>query len=112
MSDALREAVARALTDLEIDNGEGGQYRLFELLDFSGENQTRIVIKAIADAALREAIPRIERETREACAKVAEEYGPSRPLAVPPQNSLIQGRWEGEQAASANIAAAIRGEPT
>ncbi len=74
MSRDLREEVARALTDLEIDNGEGGRYRLFELLDFSGENQTRIVIKAIADAALTAARPVIERETREADNQALSEY--------------------------------------
>lgn len=56
------EAVARALADLEIDNGEGGKYRLFELLDFSGENQTRVVIRTIAQAALSAARPFIAAE--------------------------------------------------
>jgi hypothetical protein len=54
---------------------------------------------------LREAI---ERE-REACAWLAENFGPSRPLSVNASHSILcRGRWEGEQAASKNIAAAIR----
>jgi hypothetical protein len=68
MKDDLREAVMAALTCLEIDNGEGGKYRLFELLDFSGENQTRIVIRTLADAAIAAARPVIGEE----CAKVAD----------------------------------------
>jgi hypothetical protein len=50
----------------------------------------------------------IEKE-RESCAKVAENFGPSRPLSVNASHSILcRGRWEGEQAASKNIAAAIR----
>lgn len=44
----------------------------------------------------------------EDCAQIAENYGPSRPLASDRPLELIRGRWEGEQAASKNIAAAIR----
>ena len=45
---------------------------------------------------------------REACAKVAADYGPSRPIVSKNPAPQIVGRWEGEQAASAGIEAAIR----
>jgi hypothetical protein len=45
---------------------------------------------------------------REACAKAAADYGPSRPIVNKNPSSQIVGRWEGEQAASAGIEAAIR----
>ncbi|WP_448952151.1 hypothetical protein [Labrys neptuniae] len=46
---------------------------------------------------------------REACAKLAENYGPSRPLAGGgTAYRQIYGRWEGEQAASTGIAHLIR----
>lgn len=61
-----------------------------------------------ADAAISAARPHIVAETVERCAKVADEYGPSRPMAVNMAFSIIRGRWEGEQAASANIARVIR----
>ena len=49
---------------------------------------------------------------REACAKVAEQYGPKRPIILRQPGELIKGRWEGEQAASSGIAAAIRARGT
>ena len=45
---------------------------------------------------------------REACARVAADYGPSRPIVSKNPAPQIVGRWEGEQAASAGIEAAIR----
>jgi hypothetical protein len=48
------------------------------------------------------------RAAYENAARIAENFGPSRPLLATKPHALIQGRWEGEQAASANIAAAIR----
>jgi hypothetical protein len=45
---------------------------------------------------------------REACAKVAEQFGPNRPIVAARPSERIVGRWEGEQAASSSIAAAIR----
>lgn len=45
---------------------------------------------------------------REACAQIAESYGPSRPLTRPTRDQLIVGRYEGEQAASGAIAHLIR----
>ena len=51
----------------------------------------------VADAALERA------------AKIAENFGPSRPIATPRPSEIIKGRWEGEQAASSTIAALIRG---
>jgi hypothetical protein len=44
----------------------------------------------------------------EACARVAADYGPSRPIVSKNPAPQIVGRWEGEQAASAGIEAAIR----
>lgn len=45
---------------------------------------------------------------REECAKLASDYGPSRPIMGKNPSGKIVGRWEGEQAASYGIAAAIR----
>jgi len=45
---------------------------------------------------------------RDQAAQLAESYGPSRLIAKARPSETIQGRWEGEQAASSNIAAAIR----
>jgi hypothetical protein len=45
---------------------------------------------------------------REACALLAQQFGPNRPIATAHPSRLVSGRWEGEQAASAGIAAAIR----
>ena len=47
-------------------------------------------------------------DEREACAQIAADYGPSRPIVSKNPSSQIVGRWEGEQAASAAIDAAIR----
>ena len=47
-------------------------------------------------------------DEREACAKVAAGYGPSRRIVSKNPSSQIVGRWEGEQAASFGIEAAIR----
>lgn len=44
----------------------------------------------------------------ERAAKIAERYGPDRPMDETTSKERIKGRWEGEQAASANIAARIR----
>jgi hypothetical protein len=45
---------------------------------------------------------------REACAKLAEQYGPNRPIVAVRPSERIRGQWEGEQAASSGISAAIR----
>ncbi len=47
-------------------------------------------------------------ETLELAALIAETYGPSRPMVEGNPNRIIIGRWEGEQAASMNIASQIR----
>ena len=44
----------------------------------------------------------------EDAAGVAQLFGPSRPIVTSNPNQIIIGRWEGEQAASSNIATAIR----
>jgi|SRR6478735_6391005 len=41
-------------------------------------------------------------------AEIAGDFGPSRPMVSKTPSDLVKGRWEGEQAASANIAAALR----
>lgn len=53
-------------------------------------------VKALVAAAVMDA------------AWVAERYGPDRPMVETPPRERIRGRWEGEQAASANIASLIR----
>jgi hypothetical protein len=50
----------------------------------------------------------VRADEREACAQIAADYGPSRPIVSKNPSSQIVGRWEGEQAASAAIDAAIR----
>ncbi len=45
---------------------------------------------------------------REACALLAQQFGPTRPIVAVQPSERIKGRWEGEQAASAGIADAIR----
>lgn len=47
-------------------------------------------------------------DEREACAKLCEEFAASRPIACNKPSPLIIGRWEGEQAASVNVARMIR----
>jgi hypothetical protein len=65
-------------------------------------------VRADTIAALRAAPVAV----RERAADVARYFGPSRPMARPNEsNALIIGRWEGEQAASASIAATIRALP-
>ena len=85
-------------------------------LDFNGpkmvftgdaEESAKVFIDWIA----RSFAARLEEERkaeREACAKVAADYGPSRPIVSKNPAPQIVGRWEGEQAASAGIEAAIR----
>jgi hypothetical protein len=50
----------------------------------------------------------VRADEREACAQIAADYGPSRPILSKNPSSQIVGRWRGEQAASAAIDAAIR----
>lgn len=50
----------------------------------------------------------VRNQALEEAANTAENFGPGRPLLTTRPPALIQGRWEGEQAASANISAAIR----
>jgi hypothetical protein len=96
--DELREAVIDALT--------------------KGDWISPRLARDIADAALREAIPRIEAETREACAKVAEG-----PWDVPTMETKVNGKpvvnnrghvafvsEPDAQALVARIAAAIRNQ--
>lgn len=52
MSDDLRTGLARAIGDSVARHDEGEEPRLFELLDYSGENKARLVMLAAADAAL------------------------------------------------------------
>jgi predicted RNase H-like nuclease (RuvC/YqgF family) len=63
------------------------------------------------NAELRAEIAELRAEIaaeREACAKLAEQYGPNRPIVAVRPSERIRGRWEGEQAASSGISAAIR----
>ena len=52
MTDDLVERVAQVMRELPIDSGEGNEYRLFDLLGFSGENQSHIVVNALARAII------------------------------------------------------------
>ena len=56
------------------------------------------------EAQLKQAV----RDALEEAAKLAADYGPSRPIVSATPSLSVRGRWEGEQAASGNIAAAIR----
>jgi hypothetical protein len=57
---------------------------------------------------LEQLVALVRADEREACAQIAADYGPSRPIVSKNPSSQIVGRWEGEQAASAAIDAAIR----
>jgi len=46
------EAVSRAMRDAVIYDDEGEFPRLFDLLDFSGENKAHTVVDALAQAAI------------------------------------------------------------
>jgi hypothetical protein len=67
-----------------------------------GKDRARFVHHLEAFAKL------IAEAEREACAKLAEQYGPNRPIVAVRPSERIRGRWEGEQAASSGISAAIR----
>ena len=64
------ETVARAMREAVLTDGEGNTYRLFDLLDFSGENKAHMVVNQLAAAALSAAAPgieaRVQRETIDA----------------------------------------------
>jgi hypothetical protein len=47
------ERVARAMQNAELSDGEGNTYRLFDLLDFSGENKAVTITRQLAEAALQ-----------------------------------------------------------
>lgn len=64
--------------------------------------------QSIRASSAESALAAARAEEREACAAIAESYGPARPLVRQDCIQLIRGRWEGEQAASANIARLIR----
>jgi hypothetical protein len=49
--DALK-AAAMAMQNAELSDGEGNTYRLFDLLDFGGENKAVIITRQLARAAL------------------------------------------------------------
>jgi hypothetical protein len=46
------ERVARTMQNAELSDGEGNTYRLFDLLDFSGENKAVTITRQLAEAAL------------------------------------------------------------
>ena len=66
------------------------------------------LIESHSKAQLRVEIYKAIVAEREACAQVAAGYGPSRPIVSKNPSPQIVGRWEGEQAASSGIEAAIR----
>jgi len=95
MSDDLREAVARALYHFE-----GHKFGW----DTQPDNDIREWHRGQADAAIAAARPQIEREAREACAKLADNEA-----AAWLNKNEISGT--AKQVAQ-RIAAAIRKEPT
>jgi hypothetical protein len=52
VGDELVRMVARAMQNAALNDGEGNTYRLFDLLDFSGENQSVIITRQLAQAAI------------------------------------------------------------
>lgn len=65
-------------------------------------------LQALIDAAKTVDVAVVRKQALEEAARLAENFGPSRPLTERNPNKIIIGRWEGEQAASRNISAAIR----
>ena len=94
--DELRDAVARALYGREIVPGAW----------LAADADTRVMYRRLADAALREAIPRIEAETREACAKVAENCS----FGVDIGEWLVMTKKDLSARACREVAAAIRNQ--
>lgn len=74
-------------------NTIGADYRHWARKGWEG----RAVSPTERDAALEDA------------ATVAENFGCNRPIVHPNPSQIVRGRWEGEQAASQNIASIIRG---
>jgi hypothetical protein len=87
-----------------------------DTIDMAREDITRMAREAgfatswteAAGEALQRFADLVRADEREACAQIAADYGPSRPIVSKNPSSQIVGRWEGEQAASAAIDAAIR----
>ena len=69
-------------------------------------------VAGASEAELKAFEALVRADEREACAQIAADYGPSRPIVSKNPSSQIVGRWEGEQAASAAIDAAIRARGT
>jgi hypothetical protein len=89
-------------TTIDMAREAGMVYREFED-EFANANTDGVdLITLKAFEAL------VRADERETCAKVAADYGPSRPIVSKNPAPQIVGRWEGEQAASAGIEAAIR----
>jgi hypothetical protein len=75
------------------------------------EHNGMVYVTTINDDCAKEIehlVALVRADEREACARIAADYGPSRPIVSKNPSSQIVGRWEGEQAASAAIDAAIR----
>jgi len=70
--------------------------------------QTTQEMRDAFDALCKSRVKAAVEAEREACAKVAAGYAPSRPIVGKNPSPKIVGRWEGEQAASSGIEAAIR----
>ena len=99
MSRDLREEVARAFYDAPEGIG----------WDYIADPDVKEWYLACADAALSAARPVIERETREACAKVADDAGKTWSAAAEKLdgNEVLRNH----AAAAETIAAAIRSQP-
>ena len=75
--------------------------------DIAVDDAAKLVLAAI-DSNIKVLVQKAIEAEREACANVAEQFGPNRPIVAARPSERIVGRWEGEQAASSSIAAAIR----
>ena len=83
---------------------------LRDILTFEAESKAEFIarVRNVLGACPDQRVMHAVMAEREACAKVAAGYGPNRPIVSKTPSSQIIGRWEGEQAASAGIEAAIR----
>lgn len=75
--DSAVEAVARAMQEAVIRDDEGEFPRLFDLLDFSGENKARTVVNGLARAAIAAMPADTLREQRDELLEAAERMLPN-----------------------------------
>ncbi len=115
--DDLRTGLARAIGDSVAVHDEGAEPRLFELLDYSGENKARLVLIAAADAALAHVTARLESEAmvervaRELAAQMEAQADDTTPSSIQREKGLIWfDGWLDLRAVIAAQVAAMKGE--